>query len=156
MLANEASEPLAQGTSLVGNLVQFTRHRSRPQLTQCIRWNKLGLSQPLQEAITAVEPVNGCIGRCRDRVQEIEAERVGNENCRRSVLHDWPSSKPAKGSNRITCQTLVDKLCLAIITCQLFINRLRARAPAISGRMTMKDVSVVLVHGAWADGSSWE
>ena len=24
-----------------------------------------------------------------------------------------------------------------------------------AGRMAMKDVSVVLVHGAWADGSSW-
>jgi pimeloyl-ACP methyl ester carboxylesterase len=29
-------------------------------------------------------------------------------------------------------------------------------APAVSGEhMTMKDVSVVLAHGAWADGSSW-
>ena len=24
-----------------------------------------------------------------------------------------------------------------------------------AGRMAMKDVSVVLAHGAWADGSSW-
>ena len=46
VLANKASEPLPQGTSLTGNLVQFTRHRSRLQLIQCIRWNKLGLSQP--------------------------------------------------------------------------------------------------------------
>ena len=96
MLANEASEPLAQSTSLIRNLVQFTRHRSRLQLVQCIRWDKLGLSQPPQEAIAAVEPVNGCIDRRRDGVQEIEAERVGDENCRRSVLHDWPPSKQAK------------------------------------------------------------
>src|SRR5580693_10542401 len=74
MLANETSEPLAQSTSLVRHLVQFTRHRSRPQLIQRIRWNKLGLSQPPQEAIAVVEPVNRRIDRCRDGVQEIEAE----------------------------------------------------------------------------------
>ena len=93
MLANEASEPFAQGTSLICNLVQFTWHRSRLQLIQSIRWNKLGLSQPLQEAIAVVQPVKRCIDRCRDGVQEIEAERVGNKNCRQSVLHDWPPSQ---------------------------------------------------------------
>src|SRR5215471_6652307 len=113
MLANETSEPLAQSTSLVRHLVQFTRHRSHPQLIQRIRWNKLGLSQPLQEAIAVVEPVNRCIDRCRDGVEEIEAERVGDENCRRSVLHDWPPSKQAKEVSRITYQTAIDKLCCA-------------------------------------------
>src|ERR1700682_4930070 len=58
MLSNEASEPLAQRASLICNFVQFTRHCSRLQHIQCIRWNKLGLSQPLQEAIAAVEPLN--------------------------------------------------------------------------------------------------
>src|SRR5882724_2727976 len=96
MLANEGSEPLAQSTSLNRNCVQFTGHRSRLHLIQCIRWNKLGLSQPLQEAVAVVEPVNRCIDRCRDGVQEIEAERVGNKNCRRSVLHDWAPSKLSK------------------------------------------------------------
>src|SRR5262249_52879940 len=110
MLANETSEPLAQNTSLVRHLVQFTRHRSRPQLIQRIRWNKLGLSQPLQEAIAVVEPVNRGIDRCRDGVQKVEAERVGDENCRRSVLHDWPPSKQAKEVSRITYQTAIDKL----------------------------------------------
>src|SRR5260370_37541687 len=92
MLANETSEPLAQSTRLVRHLVQFTRHRSRPQLIQRICWNKLGLSQPPQEAIAGVEPVNRRIDRCRNRGQGIEAERGGDENCRRSVLHDWPPS----------------------------------------------------------------
>src|ERR1700730_11006677 len=96
MLANEPCEPLAKSTSLVRHLVQFTRHRSRLQLIQRIRWNKLGLSQPLQEAIAVVEPVNRRIDRCRDGVREIKAERVGDENCRRSVLHDWPPSKLSK------------------------------------------------------------
>src|SRR4029077_6544406 len=65
MLANEASEPLAQSSSLIGNLVQFTGHRSRLQLVLCVRWHKLGLSQPPQEAIARVEPVHGCIERRR-------------------------------------------------------------------------------------------
>jgi Zinc-binding dehydrogenase len=43
MFANESSEPLAQSTSLVRHLVQFTRHRSRPQLIQRIRWSKPGV-----------------------------------------------------------------------------------------------------------------
>jgi hypothetical protein len=132
MLSNEASEPLAQRASLICNLVQFTWHRSRLQRIQCIRWNKLGLSQPLQEAIAAVEPVNRCIDWCRDGVQEIEAERVGNKNCRRSTLHDWPPSQ-AKSSNRITCQTALDKLCDGFITCQAPLNRLWAGGPAMSG-----------------------
>lgn len=46
MLANEVSEPLAQLSSLIGNFVQFTWHRSRLERIKCIRWNKLGLSQP--------------------------------------------------------------------------------------------------------------
>src|SRR5258705_250914 len=92
MLANEASEPLAQLTGLIGNLVQFTRHRARLQLIQNIRWDKLGLSQPRHEAIAAVQPVDRCIDRCRDGVQEIKAERVGNKNGRQSVLHDRPPS----------------------------------------------------------------
>ena len=109
MLSNEASEPLAQRASLICNFVQFTRHRSRLQHVQCIPWNKLRLSQPLQEAIAAVEPVNRCIDRCRDGIQEIEAERVGNENGRRSALHDWPP-KQATSSNRITGIKALDKL----------------------------------------------
>src|SRR5258708_34829091 len=108
MLANETSEPLAQSTRLVRHLVQFTRHRSRPQLIQRIRWNKLGLSQPPQEAIAVVEPVNRRIDRCRAGVQEIEAERVGDENCRRSVLHDWA---PSQSSKRRQSHNLSDGRC---------------------------------------------
>jgi len=90
MLVDEASEPLAQGTSLIRYLVQLTWHRSRLQLIQCINRHKLRLSQPLQQAIAAVEPINWFIDRCRDGIQEIESERTGDKNCRWSVLHDWP------------------------------------------------------------------
>src|SRR5258705_5696444 len=104
MLSNEASEPLAQRTSLICNFVQFTRHRSRLQHIQCIRWNKLRLSQPLQQANAAVEPVNRCIDRCRDGIQEIEAELVGNENCRRTAFHVRPPMQ-SKRSNLISSLT---------------------------------------------------
>src|SRR5215813_8618908 len=90
MLMNEGSEPLAQISSLIRDFVQFTWHRSCLQLSQCTGWHKLGLSHPLQETIAAVEPVHRRVDRRRDGVQEIKAERVGNEHCRRSVLHGWP------------------------------------------------------------------
>jgi len=156
MLVNEASEPLAQSTSLVRNLVQFTRHRSRLQLIECIRWNKLGLSQPLQEAIAAVEPVNWFIDRYRDGIQEIEAERVGDKNCRRSVLHDWPPSKQAKELSRITYQTAIDKLCCARHNLSSAIELVMSRwsLDLRSSGMAIKDVSLVLAHRAWAD-TSW-
>src|SRR5215469_8341698 len=145
MLVNEASEPLAQSTSLVRNLVQFTRHRSRLQLIECICWNKLGLSQPLQEAIAAVEPVNWFIDRCRDGIQEIEAERVGDENCRRSVLHDWPPSKQVKEVSRITYQTAIDKLCCVRHNLSNAIELVMSRwsLDLRSSGMVIKDVSLV-------------
>src|SRR5215813_8401032 len=90
VLVNEMPEPLAQNTRLIRNLIQFTGHRSRFQLIEHNRWNKLGLSQPLQQSVAAVEPVDWFIDRCRDGIQEIEAERVGDESRRRSVLHDRP------------------------------------------------------------------
>jgi len=96
MFANEASEPLAQSTSLIRNLVQFTWHRARLQLVECMRRNNLGLSQPLQQAIAAVEPVDRRVDRCRDGVQKVQTERVGDKNCRWSVLHDWPRSTRQK------------------------------------------------------------
>jgi hypothetical protein len=89
MLVDKSSEPLAQSTSLIGNLVQLTRHCARFQLIQCVRRHKFGLSQPPQKPITAVEPVNRTIDRRRDGVQEIQAERVGYKKCGRSVFHDY-------------------------------------------------------------------
>src|SRR5258705_762650 len=156
MLSNEASEPLAQRTSLICNFVQFTRHRSRFQPIKCCRWNKLRRGQPLQQANAAVEQVNRCIDRCRDGIQEIEAERVGNENCRRSALHDRPP-KQATSSNRITSITSLDKLCDGFHNLSNTTEQVMNRRPRDlrSNRMAMKDVSVVLAHGAWADGSSW-
>src|SRR5882762_6399219 len=46
---------------------------------------------------------------------------------------------------------------MLIITCQAYRNGLWTRHPLRSReqQMAVKDVSVVLAHGAWADGSSW-
>src|SRR5258705_6876994 len=156
MLSNEASEPLAQRTSLICNFVQSPRPRCDFQHTQCTRGNNLRLSQPFQQANAAVERVNRCIDRCRDGIQEIEAERVGNENCRRSALHDRPP-KQATSSNRITSITSLDKLCDGFHNLSNTTEQVMNRRPRDlrSNRMAMKDVSVVLAHGAWADGSSW-
>src|SRR5262245_59053573 len=71
------------------------------------------------------------------------------------MFHDWP----LPGSNRITCQIHVDKLSdygtlHNLSGARRMVMRWRAR-DLRSNRMAMKDVSVVLAHGAWADGSSW-
>src|SRR5215813_11395416 len=92
MLMNEASEPLAQLPRLIRDLVQLTRHRSPLELVQCVRRHKPGLSHPLQETIATVEPVHRRIDRRCDRVEEIKAERVGDEHCGRSGLHGWAFS----------------------------------------------------------------
>ena len=73
MLADEAPEPLTQGASLSSDVVEFPGRRSRLELIQRVRRNKLSLSQPLQEPIATVEPLNGRIDGCRERVHEIEA-----------------------------------------------------------------------------------
>src|SRR5215471_14054874 len=93
VLMNEGSEPLPQSPSLICYLVKFARHRPRLQLIQCVCRHKFGLSQPPQEAISAIEPVDRRIDWCRDGVQEIEAGRAGDENCTRTVFHDWPLSQ---------------------------------------------------------------
>src|SRR5215469_13534974 len=149
MLVDESSEPLAQGTRLIGNLVHLTGHCARPQGIQCVGRHKFGLSEPPQESITAVEPVDRSIDRRRDGVQEIKTERVGDKNCRRSVFHDWPTG--CESSKRITGQAVLDKLRTAI-TCQVPSRWLAARPRHGSNRMAMEDVSVVLAHGAWAEG----
>ena len=84
MSANEGPEPFAQAASLGGDLVQFRRRRSGAQRIQRIRWNELGLSQPVEEALAIIQPIDRRIEGRRDRVQEIEAEGIGNEIC------GWP------------------------------------------------------------------
>jgi hypothetical protein len=96
VLVHKAPEPFAQFASLFGNLVQFTWHRSRLQCIKFVCWNKLGLSQPPQETITVVEPVDRRVDRRRDGIEKIEAERVGDENSGQSLLHDWPPIETGK------------------------------------------------------------
>ena len=73
---------------LLGDLVQFAACCSLGQPMQHMRWDKVGFSQPRDETVAAVKPINRPVERRRDGVQEIEAERVGNEICRRSGRHD--------------------------------------------------------------------
>jgi hypothetical protein len=85
MLAHEASEPFAQGARLFGDLVQFAWRRLRGQRSQRARRNEVGLSEPRDEAVAAVEPINRRVDWRRHRVQEIEAEGVGDEDSGLSV-----------------------------------------------------------------------
>ena len=60
---------------LVGDFIQFAGRRLLGQRVQRLRRNKVGLSQPGNEAGAAVEPVNRLIDRRCNRVQEIEAKQ---------------------------------------------------------------------------------
>ena len=80
VLAHEAPEPFAQGARLVGDLIQFAGRRLLDQRVQRLRRNKVGLSQPRDEAVAAVEPVNWLIDRRRDRVEEVEARKSAMKN----------------------------------------------------------------------------
>ena len=75
---------------LVGDLIQFAGRRLLDQRVQRLRRNKVGLSQPSDEAVAAVEPVDWLIDRRRDRVEEVEAKRIGDEKRRRSRRHNSP------------------------------------------------------------------
>jgi len=85
MLAHEPPEPFAQGARLIRDLVQLVRRGTCCQRVQIIRRHQLRLCQPVDQAIAVVDPVHGRIDRRRHRVEEVEAERVGDEHGRRAV-----------------------------------------------------------------------
>ena len=74
MLAHKTSEPLAQSARLCGDFVQFAWRGLRGQRSQHARRNEVGLGEPSDETIAAVEPINRRIDWRRDRIQEVEAE----------------------------------------------------------------------------------
>ena len=76
VIADEASEPLAQGPRLVRQLVEFAGEGLRPKCSQSVPRHKPGLVQPVQESIAIGDPVNDGIDRRGDRVQKIQAGRV--------------------------------------------------------------------------------
>lgn len=79
MLAYESPEPFAQGARLFSDFVQFAWRRLCGQRSQRARRNEVGLSEPCDETFAAVEPFNPRIDWRRHRIQEVEAERVGDE-----------------------------------------------------------------------------
>ena len=87
VIADETSEPLAQRPRLVRQLVEFARTSLRPKRSQGVVRDKPGLVQPVQESIAIVDPVNHGIDRRGDRVQEIQAGQVGNENSSGAAIH---------------------------------------------------------------------
>ena len=93
VVAHEDPEPLAESASLVGDFREVPGRRSRRHCVERARWNEVGLSQPCDETLAAVEPVDTRIDRRRDRVEEIEARRVGDEERRRFVRHDGLSNQ---------------------------------------------------------------
>ena len=92
VLAHKASEPLAQRARFAGDFVEFSQRGSLSRRIQRLLRNKVRFSEPHGEAFAAIEPVNGPIDRRGDGVEEIEAGRVGDEECRRSVRRDGLSN----------------------------------------------------------------
>ena len=158
-IADEASEPLALCPRLVRQLVEFARTSLRPKRSQnVVLRHQPGLVQPVQESIAIVDPVNDGIDRRGDRVQEIQAGRASGMKIaagRSSILAFLTLLQRYQIIVVITGYSAVDKLLimdnLSIIIIVVTTFRLFGRREG----MSRKDVSIVLVHGAWADGSSW-
>ena len=90
---NEPSEPFAQASRLSRDVVELSRHRPRPQCFKRISWYELRLLQPGQQTVAVIDPVDFRVHRSGNRIQEIQAERVGNEYGERTLgtrLSDIP------------------------------------------------------------------
>ena len=109
MLANEAPEPLAQARGPDPQPCPVHRASLAPSALENIRWNKPALSQPPQQPVAIRPASRQRVDRRRDRIQKIETGRIGNENCRRFVMHrPVPSRSRFQSHNPLSA---VDKLC---------------------------------------------
>jgi hypothetical protein len=79
MSMNEGPEPLSKLSGLSRDAIQLSRNSLRPQAVQHLGRHEARLLQPTQEALAAVDPVDLPVHRRGDRVQEIQAERIGGE-----------------------------------------------------------------------------
>ena len=109
--ANEASEPFPQVARLGGDIIQFARCRPGSQIFQSPERHEAGLFQPGQEAVAVLDPVDRRIDGRSDRVQEIETERIGEEQGGRVVLvHLGSHGDVVFVTEHITVLAAIDKL----------------------------------------------
>ena len=86
MGAHEISEPFAQASRLIGHVVDFSRKSLGPDPFEYIGRHEPRLLEPVQQTFAVLDPVNWRIDRSRNRIQEIEAQSVGDED-RRGMIH---------------------------------------------------------------------
>jgi hypothetical protein len=67
------------------DIVEFSRHRLRPQSLKRVGWHELRLRQPGQQTVAVVDPVEFRVHRGGNRIEEIQTERVGDEYRGRAV-----------------------------------------------------------------------
>lgn len=93
---DKAPEPFAQRPSLIRNLVELARQRLRPDGPQHIDRHKLGLFQPIQQTFAVIDPIDRRINRRRDRIEEIQSERIADKNrrCVLTHLRAFPNAPP--------------------------------------------------------------
>ena len=79
VLPNESPEPFAQASRLSRDIVEFSGHGLCPQRLECFGRHELRLLQPGQQTVAVVDPVDFRVDRRRNRIEEIQAKRVGDE-----------------------------------------------------------------------------
>src|SRR5712672_1587629 len=84
-LVDKSSKPFAQASRLTRDVIELSRHRPCPQRFKRFTWDELRLLQPGQETVAVGDPVELRVHRGRNRIEEIQAERVGDEHGGRAV-----------------------------------------------------------------------
>src|SRR5262249_1336162 len=158
-LANEPPEPFPKTPRLCRDGIKLAGHRQLPQRLQRLGRHEPSLLQPGRQAVAIRDPVDRCIRRGGNRVEEVQAERVGDQQGGRvaaSKLNNPSWRRPAHPHvTKITAPAALDKLHSPFITSLAYLMRLLVNDLQKERNMPLDHVSVVLVHGAWADGSSW-
>jgi hypothetical protein len=98
--ADECPELLAQAAGLSRDLVKFAGEGLLPQCREGAWRHQFGLRQPVCQALTVRDPVDRSVDGCGDRVEEVQAERVGQEQRRRVLHHPPPLSLCATNIRR--------------------------------------------------------
>jgi len=85
MLLHNTNEPFPKLPRLVGYLVQFPCQRLFPNCLASFSRHESHLAQPVQETLTAVDPIDDRIRRLGDRVQKIQ---TGRKRAGRRYAHE--------------------------------------------------------------------
>jgi hypothetical protein len=86
MLGDERAEPFPQSPRLSRHSVELTGDGAILKASQYVGRNQTGSSQPSQKVLARGDPFHRRVNRGRDRIEEIKAEGIGNEESSGTTL----------------------------------------------------------------------